>query len=62
MTLVIVSGLNAWSTTGRSTYVEMDGSVIYVTSCVLSCHRFPCVTSFRAPIALCNLGVLKNKE
>ena len=29
---------------------------------LLSCHRFPCVPSFRAPIALCNFGALKNKE
>ena len=29
---------------------------------VLSCHRFPCVPSFRAPIALCNFWALKNKE
>ena len=29
---------------------------------VLSCRRFPCVPSFRAPIALCNFWALKNKE
>ena len=52
---ITISPVNSVRNTGAMFDSEMKMEV-------LSCHRFPCVPSFRAPIALCNFGALKNKE